>query len=221
MLNRLSYGPPASPPEDEDKNLRQRCRNPHCRSKLPAPVANQRNAFCCRGCHAAFYHSRCLICEEVMARKSGNQKVCGRRECRSTLKARTVESHSDFNSPDISKARGVTAPLLGIDAAVRHSGSNSPDISKLESAVGSDRARVVAGPKLSPSQLHCATVPDGPGGGCKGGEHRRIEAKNSAALEAAEQARVEADGGYFSTPDWQEVISPNGVRCWFARWGVS
>jgi hypothetical protein len=220
MLNKLSDCALTSPSENEDRNLRQRCRNPHCRAKLPAPAANQRDAFCCRGCYAAFYHSRCVICEEVMERKSGNQKVCGRRKCRAALKART--SHSDFNSSDISKARAVAIPPTGIDAAVRHSGSNSPDISKAKSPLRTDRAwTIVAGPKLSPSQLHCATVPDGPGGSWKGGEYRRIEAKNRTALTAAEQAWVEADGGYFTDADWREVVSPDGARCWMTRWRAS
>jgi hypothetical protein len=33
---------------------RHHCRNPRCRSKLPAPVESVRKAFCCRGCHSAF-----------------------------------------------------------------------------------------------------------------------------------------------------------------------
>jgi hypothetical protein len=210
------YGPPASSPEDEDKNLRHRCRNPNCRTKLPAPVTNERNAFCCQGCFAAFYHQRCLICEEVMERKTGNQKVCGNRKCHSTLKART--GHSDFNYPDISTTRGIATPCMGIDAAVRHSGPNSPDISKAKLPLRADRTwAIVAGPKLSPAQLHCATVPDGPDGSWKGGEYLRLEAKNRTVLAAAEQARVEADGGCFTDADWREVVSPDGVRCWVAR----
>jgi len=48
-----------------------------------------------------------------------------------------------------------------------------------------DRAwRQIAGPKLSPSQLHCATVPDGPNGQWEGGKYRRIEDRNRALLKA-------------------------------------
>jgi hypothetical protein len=34
------------------KALRNNCRNPHCRTKLKAPVENEHHAFCCRaaGC---------------------------------------------------------------------------------------------------------------------------------------------------------------------------
>jgi hypothetical protein len=35
--------------------MRSMCRNPRCRSELPAPVSNPRDAFCARGCHTAFY----------------------------------------------------------------------------------------------------------------------------------------------------------------------
>jgi hypothetical protein len=36
-------------------------------------------------------------------------------------------------------------------------------------------------------------------------------------LEEAAQAEIEANG-YFTEPDWKEVISPDGVRCWVTRW---
>jgi hypothetical protein len=55
----------------------------------------------------------------------------------------------------------------------------------------------------------------------KGGEYERIEAKNRAALkahfEALEQAEVEANG-YFTDPEWREVVSPDGVKCFVTRW---
>jgi hypothetical protein len=76
---------------------------------------------------------------------------------------------------------------------------------------------VVAGPNLSASAFHCATVPDGPGGRWAEGSYRRIEAKNRAALVAAEQAEIEANG-YFTDPDWRETVSPDGVRCFVTRW---
>jgi hypothetical protein len=66
--------------------LRHRCRNPKCRSKLPAPVSNEREAFCCRGCFNAFYRHRCLICEQEMDRKNEGQKVCSKRKCRNALR---------------------------------------------------------------------------------------------------------------------------------------
>ena len=46
--------------EGNSIKLRHYCRNPRCRSKLKQPVENPRRAFCTRGCHSSFYHSRCL-----------------------------------------------------------------------------------------------------------------------------------------------------------------
>jgi hypothetical protein len=69
------------------------CRNPKCRSKLPLPVSNPREAFCARGCHGAFYRKRCLVCEEPMERKTGNQLICGKRKCRNALQAQFMHSN--------------------------------------------------------------------------------------------------------------------------------
>ena len=43
-------------------------------------------------------------------------------------------------------------------------------------------------------------------------ENRRVLKAHLAKLRAAEEAEIEASG-YFSELDWQEVVSPDGVRC--------
>ena len=68
--------------------LRHHCRNPRCRSKLSAPVSNEREAFCCRGCYSSFYLHRCLVCEAPLERTTGNRKVCRKAKCRNALKGR-------------------------------------------------------------------------------------------------------------------------------------
>ena len=65
--------------------------------------------------------------------------------------------------------------------------------------------------EISPNAFHCATLPDGPNCQWKGGELERVEAKNRAALKAAGEAAIEANG-YFTDPDWREVVSPDGVK---------
>ena len=65
--------------------MRSICRNPKCRSKLPAQVSNPREAFCARGCHSGFYRRRCLVCEEPMERKTEQQPICGKCPCRNAL----------------------------------------------------------------------------------------------------------------------------------------
>jgi hypothetical protein len=74
-----------------------------------------------------------------------------------------------------------------------------------------DQWRFIAGPSLTPSQFHCATLP-----GTAMDEVLRIETKNKAALKAAEEAEIEPNG-YFTEPEWREVISPDGVRCFVTR----
>jgi hypothetical protein len=60
---------------------RHRCRNPHCRVKLPAPVENEHRAFCTRGCYESFYWSRCRVCERDL-RKNGKRGDASRLYCR-------------------------------------------------------------------------------------------------------------------------------------------
>ena len=143
---------------------RHYCRNPRCRSKLPAPVANAREAFCTRGCHSGFYRTRCLVCEAKMERRTEHQLICGKRKCRNALQARQSLGRYHASS-------AVVDPLKT---------SIKPDI---KSGVATDRPwRIVAGQELTAEQLHCATIADGPNGEWKGGEYQRIEARNRALL---------------------------------------
>jgi hypothetical protein len=73
-----------------NQEVRRYCRCARCRSKLPKPVSNPREAFCCRGCHKQFYRSRCLICEGPMERKTERQLICGKRKCRNGLQSRSL-----------------------------------------------------------------------------------------------------------------------------------
>jgi hypothetical protein len=70
--------------------MRKMCRNPKCRSRLPKPVSNARQAFCTRGCNTQFYRTRCLICEGLMERKTERQLICGKRKCRNALQSRSL-----------------------------------------------------------------------------------------------------------------------------------
>ena len=124
------------------------CRNPHCRSKLKAPVSNRREAFCARGCHTSFYLRRCLLCEGPLQRRNRTQRVCRKARCRSAWRAQA--------------GFGRYSPSTSVSFA-----SKTPDFIAPKSP---NRGwRQIAGPKLSPSQLHCGTVPDGPNGQWEGG----------------------------------------------------
>jgi hypothetical protein len=74
-----------SPPTAGDKP-RVFCRHTKCRAKLPEPADNPRRAFCTRGCHSAFYRSRCIVCEEPIERQTERQRICGRSRCRAELR---------------------------------------------------------------------------------------------------------------------------------------
>lgn len=119
---------------------RHYCRNPRCRSKLPTPVSNPREAFCTKGCHSSFYRNRCLICEGAMVRKAEHQLICGKRRCRNALQARLYGPSSERVTP----LKTSIKPGFKID-------------------LETDRAwRIVAGLELTPTQLHCATMPPDP-----------------------------------------------------------
>jgi hypothetical protein len=150
--------------EFAETKLRHYCRNPRCRSKLPTPLSNPREAFCVRGCYNSFYLHRCLACEGPIERKRENQRVCRKAKCRNALQARNgFGRYLPLSAPEL-----ASKTLDFIDAKV---------------PLKPDRAwRVVAGPELSTSAFHCATIPDGPNGAWEGGGHRRIEARNWALL---------------------------------------
>jgi hypothetical protein len=98
--------------------VRHHCRNPKCHSKLKTPVANPREAFCARGCHMSFYRKRCLVCEEPMERKTENQKICGKRKCRSAFRARSdfgryLPPSSDKHPLRNPTKSGIKMPVAG------------------------------------------------------------------------------------------------------------
>ena len=155
------------------QELRHYCRNPKCRSKLPAPVANEREAFCARGCYSSFYLHRCRVCEKPIEQpKRGQRIICKKAKCKNAWNAKL----------------GFGRYVAPSDAGLI---SDKPVNAGVQTPVKAPRGwRIVAGPELTPSQFHCATVPDGPGLGpdglptWEGGAYRRIEAQNRAALEA-------------------------------------
>jgi hypothetical protein len=111
--------------------VRHYCRNPRCRSKLPAPVANARDAFCTRGCHSGFYRTRCLVCEAKMARRTENQLICGKRRCRNALQARQSFGRYHASSAVVDPVKTSIKPGI-------------------KTGVANARAwRIVAGPEIS------------------------------------------------------------------------
>jgi hypothetical protein len=146
-------------------DTRHYCRNPRCRSKLPSPVANARDAFCVRGCFNSFYLHRCLVCEGAIEQpKRGRRQLCKRAKCRNAL------------------ARGLSLGRYHHAPSAKVISERAESIDVLRAPAGDRPWRIMAGPQLTASQFHCATIPDGPDCEWKGGEYRRIEAPNRAML---------------------------------------
>lgn len=108
---------------------RHRCRNPKCRSKLPAPVSNEREAFCCRGCYESFYLHRCRCCEAPIEQKGGQQRfICKRSKCKSAWQSKTgfgrfltratKDASAAIMAPKTPDFIGVESPIEGHRAMV-------------------------------------------------------------------------------------------------------
>ena len=172
-----------------EQDERAQCRR--CRARLTTPVSNPLDAFCCRGCHRIFYRAICVICEKP---KSGTGAACSHPKCRAELAAK--------------KRFGTTGRLL--PTSRKKSGSKSDNSIALAAASGAVEAnqptcRIIAGPALSSMELHLATV-----GAGFGELDRKLNRKHWLEAERKETE----PGGYFSEPEWREVVSPEGVR-WF------
>jgi hypothetical protein len=129
------------------EDLRHRCRNPHCRSKLPTPTDNPHKAFCTLGCHSSFYLKRCLVCEnEKPAGSTARRIVCRRPKCES--KYRQNRGRYSFSATDTISAANVP---------------RSAQFTDIKSAGLGDRPwYIVAGLPISACVYHCATLPVDP-----------------------------------------------------------
>jgi hypothetical protein len=97
-----------------DTETRHYCRNPRCRSKLPAPVANPHRAFCCRGCYSRFFARHCRVCEaEVPYREGRENRVCRRAKCRNAIQngPQTYSWTSSGYPSAKSTTKGVKNPI--------------------------------------------------------------------------------------------------------------
>ena len=144
--------------------MRHFCRNPKCRAKLKDPTSNSREAFCSlkpNGCRDRFYRLRCYVCEE---KKTGRLEAntCGRRKCKNAMRR-------------LKRTEDTTRVEIGIGNPIKPG---------LKTGLGTDRRWFIVAGEISPNALHCATVPDGPGGSWGSGSVERIEAQNRRALKA-------------------------------------
>jgi hypothetical protein len=166
----------------KETEMRKKCR--HCRMRLPEPTSNERQAFCTRGCYNSFYLHRCRVCEDALPKVTGKGRprvICKKAKCKNAWAAGegfgkyadSTVSHPVSKNPE--KCAG-NATNTGIPEPVK----------------AGPRWRIVAGPALTASQFHCATVPDGPDCQWEGGSYERTEAQNRRALERY-LAEIEAE----------------------------
>jgi hypothetical protein len=182
------------------QKLRHFCRNTRCRMKLREPVGSEREAFCCRGCYESFYLRRCRVCGKALADqyrkikpKSDGKPIrfikvrntgptCGSAEC--ARRWRRKDNIGRYSAPRApSGYRGSrNADLCSKVPAAQAQKCDLPKPTPRHDR----RWRVIAGPPLNPSQLHCATIPDGQTVDrvptWQGGEYERIENRNKAML---------------------------------------
>jgi len=143
----IAIPPPPSlllPAPAEDENLRHRCRNPQCRAKLPAPVTNAREAFCCCGCYTSFFRTRCRVCEELIGQPTrGARLICNRAKCKSAWRV----GLGFGRYPTLSRAESIREVPV----------NKGPKM-----GISDDRAFswqvVAAGAPISANQYHCAIV---------------------------------------------------------------
>jgi hypothetical protein len=200
---------------DFAEDLRHRCRNPHCRSKLPTPVSNPREAFCARGCYESFHLKRCRVCEKPLEAKyrkikpkndgdhtkyvkaHNSSPTCGSRDCKRRWRQKDNTGRFLASTNLRKEVPAEWASNYGKQAS-GYGGSQESNLRKevpaaeaLFCATKRAERRQAAGPSLTPNQFHCAAVSDGSDGQWKGGDFERVEAKNRAALKKhfAELAR--------------------------------
>jgi hypothetical protein len=140
-------------------SLRHRCRNPGCRIKLPAPVGDARQAFCCQPCHASFYRTRCVVCERDISvdpmtgeRRSGSahRRYCGRK-CKAAAQFLSPPvggyggNPGDFKKPF--KIKGENAPQTRPSLPPKSSGAGiagPPQVIATEVFAGRNWRKVVS-----------------------------------------------------------------------------
>jgi hypothetical protein len=130
------------------QQVRSRCRNQRCRTKLEVPTDNHHKAFCTAYCFDQFYNWKCRVCEKpiLKGRRRKQPDHCHDHKCRKDFR-RFPES---FTYP---KSTPCPAPE-GHDGPTVDYGSRSAHFTGLKSAIAASfrSYRIIAGPALSPPE---------------------------------------------------------------------
>jgi len=158
------------------EDLRHRCRNPRCRSKLPSPVSNLREAFCTRGCYESFHLKRCRVCEQPLEAKYRKIKPNGGDR---TKFVKVQNSSPTCGSTDCKRRWRQKDGTGRFSAPKQASGYQGSQESNLHQEVPISCGSVGA---IQTAKTPVAIVPDGPNCSWEDGEYRRLTARNRAAL---------------------------------------
>jgi hypothetical protein len=176
------------------QQVRSRCRNPNCRTKLKYPVDNGHKAFCCRDCHQRFYKRRCLVCEKDLP-QGHRRQLCSSRDCKRDYRnfrpSYVLEVPPEPNCKGDSKSPCGTGTIFALRAP--------------------PGCRIIAGPPLSEFSLWAATLdPPKPRPVDKPNWHLQRQPGDVAAeWTANELARREADDAQYVADDEERLrITP-------------
>jgi predicted nucleic acid-binding Zn ribbon protein len=139
------------------------CRNPRCRSELPAPAHNLRNAFCCRGCESGFYRTHCRVCERPLPREktTGRPRELCSDHCRNEFRRHQERFLSRFYSGPNTAPKRPKTPSGYLVSKTSENPLRSPIKSRTKISVLTDRTwRVVAGPAVSDANLGIQLDPE-------------------------------------------------------------
>jgi hypothetical protein len=138
------------------QDMRHYCRNPRCRSKLPEPVSNPREAFCAPGCHSAFYRRHCLVCEAPMERRTEHQLVCGKRACRNALRAGLGFGRYHVSSRVISPSKN--ADSIGVESRLKLERASPTPAAEHSTGTWSELRVIAAGEPITANAYHAAVI---------------------------------------------------------------
>ena len=116
------------------------------------------------------------VCETELPKVTGKGRprlICKKAKCRNAWAAgEGVGKYAD-------SASGY--PVFKNPENISENAANAGGFERVKAGPG---WRIVAGPALTPSQMHCATVPDGPDCQWTDGSYERLEAQNRRCLKA-------------------------------------
>jgi hypothetical protein len=192
VLEKADRGSLADLQLSDAQSLRQRCRNPRCRAKLPVSVADARGAFCCPGCYAHFFRTRCRVCEAPIEQPArGTRLTCNKVKCKNAWRTRT-----DFDP-------GRYPTLNAVKSFSERPVNKGPKVGISDDRASSWRV-VAAGAPITANQYHCATV----GAAEAIASVARTNAAHWRAAKAGRRGyRGELPSQFAAPPSEQEVVS--------------